>query len=154
MSVDPITAFLNVGESVIERIWPDEAKRAEEVRKLKEISQRGDLAELDAHVKSLVGQLEINKIEAGHKSIFVAGWRPFCGWVGGLGLAYISIIEPIARFIAKVCLDYSGNFPTIHSDITLQVLFGMLGLGVMRSVDKRGGVQTDSIPKGVRANKK
>lgn len=147
MSLDPITALLNVGESVIERIWPDATKRAEEMRKLKEIEQKGDLAQLDAHVKSLVGQLEINKIEANHKSIFVAGWRPFCGWVGGLGLAYISIIEPTARFIAQVGFGYEGEFPEINTDITLQVLLGMLGLGVMRSADKRGNVQTDNINK-------
>lgn len=145
MILDPLTAILNVGESVIERIWPDANKRAEEMRKLKELEQKGNLAELSAHVKSLTGQLEINKVEAMHKSIFVAGWRPFCGWVGGFGLAYISVIEPVARFIAKVCFDYSGQFPVINSDITIQVLFGMLGLGVMRSVDKKNKVQTDNI---------
>lgn len=145
MSLDPITALLNVGESVIERMWPDANKRAEEMRKLKELEQKGDLAELEAHVKSLTGQLEINKIEAAHKSIFVAGWRPFCGWVGGFGLAYIAVVEPIARFIAQVCFSYTGDFPVINDDITIQVLFGMLGLGVMRSVDKRNKVQTDSI---------
>lgn len=147
MSLDPITALLSVGESVIEKIWPDETKRAEEMRKLKELEQRGDLAQLEAHVKSLTGQLEINKIEANHKSIFVSGWRPFCGWVGGVGLAYISIIEPIARFIAKVGFDYQGEFPEINTDITQQVLLGMLGLGVMRSADKHNKVQTDSIGK-------
>lgn len=147
MSLDPITALLSVGESVIERIWPDPNKRAEEMRLLKEIEQRGDLAQLDAHVKSLVGQLEINKIEANHKSIFVAGWRPFCGWVGGLGLAYISIVEPVARFIAQVGFGYDGEFPEINTDITLQVLLGMLGLGVMRSADKHNKVQTDNINK-------
>lgn len=147
MSLDPLTAILNVGESVIERVWPDANKRAEEMRKLKELEQKGDLAELSAHVKSLTGQLEINKSEAMHKSIFVAGWRPFCGWVGGFGLAYIAVVEPTARFLAQVCFGYTGDFPNINSDITIQVLFGMLGLGVMRSVDKRNKVQTDAINK-------
>ncbi len=147
MSLDPITALLSVGESVIERIWPDATKRAEEMRLLKEIEQRGDLAQLEAHVKSLTGQLEINKIEAGHNSIFVAGWRPFCGWVGGVGLAYIAIAEPLLRFIAQVGFGYEGQFPEINTDITFQVLTGMLGLGVMRSADKRNKVQTDSIRK-------
>ncbi len=147
MSLDPITALLSVGESVIERIWPDPNKRAEEMRLLKEIEQRGDLSQLEAHVKSLTGQLEINKIEANHKSIFVSGWRPFCGWVGGFGLAYISILEPLARFVAQVGFDYQGEFPSINTDITLQVLLGMLGLGVMRSADKHNKVQTDSIGK-------
>jgi len=147
MSLDPITALFNIGESVIEKIWPDETKRAEEVRKLKELEQNGDLAKLEAHVKLLTGQLEINKIEANHKSIFIAGWRPFCGWVGGFGLAYISIVEPIARFVAQVGFNYQGDFPEINTDITLQVLLGMLGLGVMRSADKRNKAQTDSIKK-------
>ena len=146
MSLTAISAMLEVGKSVIERIWPDPAKQAEELLKLKEIEQRGDLAELSAHVKSLTGQLDINKIEAGHKSIFIAGWRPFVGWVCGFGLAYASIIEPIMRFIATVN-DYTGEFPVIDTTITMQVLLGMLGLGMMRTKEKKDGTHKDSLKK-------
>ena len=69
MSFDPVSALFSVGESIIERIWPDPNERANQLHKLEELKQRGDLAELDAHVKLLVGQMEINKIEASHKSI-------------------------------------------------------------------------------------
>lgn len=146
MSFDPISALFSVGQSVIERIWPDPNKRAEEMRKLEEMKQRGDLAELEAHVKLLTGQLEINKMEAQHKSAFVAGWRPFVGWVGGVSLAYIGVLEPLLRFIAKVA-GYDGEFPILDTSITLQVLLGMLGIGTMRSFDKKNGVQTDYIKK-------
>ncbi len=135
MSFDPISALFDLGKSAIDKIWPDPIKRAEELRKLEEMKQRGDLEELNAQVKLLTGQMEVNKIEASSKNVFVAGWRPFVGWVCGLGLAYASIIEPLMRFIASTN-GYTGEFPVIDTSITLQVLLGMLGLGVMRTREK------------------
>lgn len=144
MSLDPITALLNVGESVIDKIWPDENKRLEQKLKLRELAQKGDLAVMQAEVSLLTGQMDINKEEAKSKSLFVAGWRPFVGWVGGAAFAYITIIEPLMRFIAVV-LGYDGDFPVIDTTVTMQVLLGMLGLGVMRSFDKKQKTQTDKI---------
>lgn len=144
MSLDPISALFDLGKSAIDKIWPDPIKRAEEVRKLEEMRQKGDLAQLDAQVKLLVGQLEINKQEAQHKSIFVAGWRPFVGWCCGFALAYAAIIEPLMRFIAKM-YGYDGEFPIVDTTITMQVLLGMLGLGVMRTREKEKGVHKDAL---------
>lgn len=84
-------------------------------------------------------QLEINKQEAASESVFVAGWRPFCGWIGGFGLAYAAILEPLMRFTAQVIFKYSGVFPTIDTMLTLQILMGMLGLAAARSFDKKNG---------------
>lgn len=140
MSFDPLSAIFDLGKSAIERIWPDPAKQAEELRKLSELKQNGDLALLEAQVKLLVGQLEINKMEAKHSSIWVAGWRPWVGWVCGASLLYVSLLEPIMRFIAMMC-DYTGKFPVIDTSLTMQVLMGMLGFGAMRSFDKK----TDGI---------
>lgn len=92
-----------------------------------------------AELGLLEGQLEINKVEAASESIFVAGWRPFCGWIGGFGLAYAAILEPIARFVATVIFGYSEDFPVIDTMLTLQILMGMLGLAGMRSYDKKVG---------------
>ena len=144
MSFDPISALFDLGKSAIDKIWPDPIKRAEELRKLEEMKQRGDLEELNAQVKLLTGQMEVNKIEASSKNVFVAGWRPFVGWVCGLGLAYASIIEPLMRFIASTN-GYEGEFPVIDTSITMQVLLGMLGLGVMRTREKEKGVHKDSL---------
>ena len=139
MAIEPITAILEVGKMAIDRLWPDPVKRAEATMKLAEVEQRGDLAELDAYVKSLLGQLEVNKIEASHKSIFVAGWRPFVGWSCGVSLAYASIIEPMARFISVLC-GFEGEFPIIDTTITMQILVGMLGFGAYRMQEKIKGV--------------
>ena len=144
MSLDPITALFDVGMSVIKRVWPDPTMQAEETRKLLELKQRGDLAELNAHVQLMTGQLDINKVEANHKSIFVAGWRPFVGWSCGFSLVYAAILEPIMRFIATMN-GYAGEFPIIDTTLTMQVLLGMLGLVAARTREKEKGVHTNSL---------
>ncbi len=144
MSFDPLTAALDVGKSLIEKIWPDPVKQSQEIRKLQELHQKGDLAVLDAEVQLLLGQINVNAAEANHKSIFVAGWRPFVGWVCGFGLLYASVIEPLMRFIATLN-DYTGTFPVLDTTITMQVLLGMLGLGLMRTKEKEKGTHKDSL---------
>ena len=135
MSIDPFTSVLNLGQSVIERIWPDANKRAEEMRKLEELKQRGDLAELDAHVKLLVGQMEINKTEAAHPSIFVSGWRPATGWCCVLGLFYHIIAVPF--------FSIWYTMPLIELDLLDKVLMGMLGLSTLRTYEKHKGVNRE-----------
>lgn len=104
-----------------------------ELRKLqleeKRIDQAGDLA-----------QVEVNKVEAANNNVFVAGWRPFAGWVCGGALAYVGMVEPIARFIAKVAFGYEGEFPVVDTELTFQVLIGMLGIGGLRTFEKTKGV--------------
>lgn len=83
-------------------------------------------------------QAEVNKIEASSASVFVAGWRPAVGWLCVAGLGYAVILEPIAEFIARV-LGYTGVFPEIPAEVLNTTLWGMLGLGVMRSAEKITG---------------
>ena len=132
MAFDPISAALEIGNTLIQRIFPDPAQAAEAKLKLLEMQQNGDLAVMTA-------QTDTHKIEAASSSVFVAGWRPFVGWVCGCGLAYVAIIEPIARFIATM-LGYTGAFPPIDTTLTMQVLIGLLGMGGLRSLDKYNGV--------------
>lgn len=144
MSLDPLTAAFDIGKSIISRVWPDPSDQAKQLFKLEELKQKGDLAQLNAMVVSLQGQLQINAVEAAHKSIFVAGWRPFIGWVGGFSLAYAGILEPLMRFIATVA-GYEGDFPLIETASTITILMGMLGIGGMRSYDKKNKTQTDKL---------
>lgn len=143
MSFDPLSALFDLGKTAIEKIWPDPSKRAEEMLKLEQLKQSGDLAKMQAEVSLMLGQIEINKAEAQHPSVFVAGARPAVMWIGAFGLAYAAIIEPIARFVARVICDYSGEFPVLDTTITMQVLFGILGLGAYRTFEKTKEVQTD-----------
>lgn len=130
---DAITAVTTLADSAIKRIWPDATEI--EKAKLAQLSQ-----ELQNQFSLVMGQLEINKAEAANGSVFVSGWRPAIGWVCGAALAYAAIIEPVARFVATVAFGYLGIFPVIDTDITLQILFGLLGLAGMRSFEKSKGV--------------
>ena len=88
------------------------------------------------------GQLEVNKTEAAHKSLFVAGWRPAIGWICGLGMASNFLVIPIANFV----LALTGStilIPLLDTGEMMPVLMGMLGLGAMRTYEKKQGVQRD-----------
>ena len=89
-----------------------------------------------------MAQIEVNKIEAASSSMFVAGWRPFIGWGCGTAFLYSAMFEPIMRFVAQVAFDYKGPFPQLDTNLTMQVLLGMLGLAGMRSYEKSKGVAT------------
>ena len=85
------------------------------------------------HAQELMkGQLDVNKTEAAHKSLFVAGWRPSIGWVCSLGLLYNSIIANI--------LGIWVDLPEIDTTLLVPVMMGMLGLGAMRSYEKVNSV--------------
>ena len=87
-------------------------------------------------------QLEVNKVEAAHKNMFVAGWRPAVGWICAFGMAGNFILIPMANFgLAPAESDIT--IPLIALSEMMPVLMGMLGLGAMRTVEKAKGVQRE-----------
>ena len=96
-----------------------------------------DLATMaDNHAQELAkGQLAVNAVEAAHKSLFVAGWRPFVGWICGVGLLYNVLISQI--------LDIWFEVPEVDPSLLTPILMGMLGMGAMRSYEKTKGVQRE-----------
>lgn len=160
MTFDPLTAAFEAGKILIEKIWPDPAKQAEEMRKLQELQQKGGLAELNAHVQLLAGQIEINKIEAQHPNIFVSGWRPAIGWVAALALALMYIPKAIVMTVIwtmqcyeliQVTSDISKlvlpSFPELGAMDIIGLVVSMLGVASMRSIDKFNGVDTKQMGK-------
>ena len=85
------------------------------------------LAEKQSH-EALKGQLEINKMEAAHKSLFVAGWRPAIGWICALGLLYNTIIVNLLGIWLEV--------DPVDTTLLVPVMMGLLGLGGMRCYEK------------------
>ena len=89
-----------------------------------------------------LAQLEVNKAEAAHKNTFVAGWRPFVGWVCGVALAYHFILAPLLQFgFALAGLDQ--ELPEFDFSQLSTVLMGMLGLGGLRTFEKMKGVSRE-----------
>ena len=78
-------------------------------------------------------QVELNKIEAGHRSLFVAGWRPALGWICAFGLGFTFLINPVIQWA-------TGELgPELPHDIMLELVIGMLGLAGLRTAEKAMG---------------
>jgi hypothetical protein len=96
----------------------------------------------------VMAQIEVNKIEAKHTSIFVAGWRPAVGWTCGLALFWHFIVQPLLMWIAFLFdVDLKGA-PSLEIGELMTVLLGMLGLGGLRTYEKQAGVARSSLGKG------
>lgn len=126
MALDPVTAVLDIGGKLIDRLWPDPTQRDAAKLELLKLQQSGDLAQI-------TGQLDINKIEAAHPNIWVSGWRPGVGWVCVAGLAYQFLIYPIA-------IAFNPAIVQLDMGTLLTLLAGILGFGGMRTAEKINGV--------------
>ena len=116
------------GEQIIKRIWPDPAEQEKALLALRDLEQKGDLA-----------QLAVNLREAQHESLFVAGWRPFVGWVCAGAFAYAFVLQPFLIFISTLWGHDLSALPDLNIGTMMPVLMGMLGLGWMRTHEKKTG---------------
>lgn len=122
--------LFEVGKTLIDRFLPDPEKKREAEMELVRMAADGEL-------KQVIAQLEINAREAQHPSIWVAGWRPYFGWVGGTAFAYVGILKPILGWIAAV--KGWPEPPNIDTDFLWVVVSGLLGIGGLRSIEKVKG---------------
>ena len=93
----------------------------------------------DAANSVMLAQTEINKAEAAHKSIFVAGWRPFIGWVCGVGIAWSMVVQPVAQW-AMIAGGDGTELPTIDTSYLMELVTAMLGMSGLRTFEKMKGV--------------
>jgi hypothetical protein len=139
MALDPVTAMLDIGGKVIDRLFPDPNQAAAAKLELIRLQQSGELAQLTADVDVAKGQMAINEAEAASNSVFVAGWRPFVGWVCGAAFAYKFVVAPAAAFILTA-YGHAVVLPVLDFTEMSTVLLGMLGIGALRTLEKVKGV--------------
>lgn len=84
-------------------------------------------------------QNDINLEEAKSDSMFKSGWRPFVGWVCASGFAWATVVQPVLVFVLAAC-HHSMVTPQIQTEVLIQALFGLLGMGTMRMMEKKWGV--------------
>lgn len=126
-----IGPIFELGKGLMERWFPDPAKKAEAEAQFMLMMQEQDF-------KKVLGQLEVNAAEAASPHLFVAGWRPAVGWCCALGFLWATIGQPIVAWVASA-KGWPAP-PAIDTEVLLYVLGGMLGLGTLRSFEKTKGV--------------
>ncbi len=132
VGIDPITSITNLFSEVIDKVWPDRSQSDLVKLKLLEMQQSGEL-------QTLIDQLDINKEEAKSNNLFVAGWRPFVGWVCALSCSWNWVILPILKSILSIV----GHPIVINAaDLgeMLPMLMGLLGLGGLHTYEKLNGI--------------
>ena len=137
MALDPVTAGIGLVDTFIGKFVKDKdlaAKLQAEVR-----SQ-----EFQGDINLSLAQVSLNQTEAASKSIFVSGWRPFIGWICGVGLAYAFILSPIMRFAVVLAMETPPDFPVLDISELMPILLGMLGLGGLRTYEKVKGVSRET----------
>jgi len=97
------------------------------------------MAEKAAH-EAAMAQVKVNAAEAGHRSVFVAGWRPFVGWVCAIALACHFVLHPVILFVVGFAGLTIPVLPEFDMDSLMTVLLGMLGLGGLRTYEKSKGL--------------
>lgn len=123
-----IPSLIDIGSKILDRVIPDKA--AAEAAKLELLK-----AAQDQEFALSLGQIETNKEEAKHQSIFVAGWRPFIGWTCGIGVCWNFLGYPMATWAATLWLsDFTP--PALISDNLLELTLAMLGMAGLRSWEK------------------
>jgi hypothetical protein len=127
-----IGPLLDIGKTLLDRFGPeDKAEKAKAEAEFVRMAAEGEL-------KQIVAQLEINAKEAAHPSIFVAGWRPFFGWAGGIGFIYATMLQPMLAWWASI--KGWPTPPTLNIDLLWVVITGMLGISTMRTYEKTKSV--------------
>lgn len=118
---------------------PDPGERARQQAALMQ-------AVMEAAAKADLAQLDVNKAEASSGSVFVAGWRPFIGWVCGAALAFQYLVRPLVLSVTHAAGVASFELPGLDDNLW-QLLLAMLGMGALRSYDKVQGVAAVKVGK-------
>jgi hypothetical protein len=122
------TELIEAVGNVLDALFTSDKERLDKKAVLARIAQQPGLV-----------QLEINKIEAAHKTVFVAGWRPFIGWVCGLALFYNFIARDLMVWALALTTADTPPPPLLHLDVLKTILYALLGLGGMRTFEKLQG---------------
>src|SRR6266436_6298534 len=132
-----LTVFGEIADlatTVINKFLPDKAQTEKD-------AAAAQLQVMLLQYQASAAQIETNKAEASSTSLFVAGWRPFVGWICGSAFAVQFVLGPVGGWLATLA-GHPVVFPSLDLGTMMPLLLGMLGLGGMRTYEKIQGVNS------------
>jgi hypothetical protein len=139
-AAEAVAGLLN---GIVKRVLPEKMSEVDAAKMNQEIT----MALLRGELEPALQQLRVNEAEARHESVFVAGWRPFIGWICGVALGWQFIGLQIALFVAATMKTEIGPLPQFDYATLSPILLGMLGLGGLRTYEKIRGVTETKVGK-------
>ena len=128
-----IAALIPAVSGILDKFVPDADTKNKLAHEIATMSEK--------HAQeALLAQLEINKAEAASGSLFKGGWRPAVGWVCAIAFAYHFILKDLIIFGATFAGLELPEMPEFDMGTLLTVLGGMLGIGSLRTYEKKSGL--------------
>jgi len=124
---------------ILDKLIPDPATKAAAQLEAMKLAQSVEFKEIDTQLQRDLAQIAVNQAEAQSSDFFRAGWRPFVGWICGVGLGVQFLVGPIASWVGAM-MGHVLQFPTLDMGTLMTLLAGMLGLGTLRTAEKVKGV--------------
>ena len=128
---------------LMKRVFPEKMSELDAAKMQQELT----MALVRGEFEPVMAQLKVNEEEAKHESVFVAGWRPFVGWVCGSAFAYSFVVQPILVFILTAVKWEAPPLPALDMGPLLAVLGGILGIGGLRTYEKVKGATETKVGK-------
>jgi hypothetical protein len=133
-----IGPILELGKGLIDRFFPDPTQAAQARIELLKMAQNGELAQLAADTEIAKAQIAVNQAEASSGNTYASSWRPTVGYTCVAGLGYTFLLQPLLPWFAALLGATVPPLPALDTNVLMTLLLGMLGIGGMRSFDKKG----------------
>lgn len=148
-----LPSVADIAKVVVDRLVPDPAAREAAARDIEAVISTREVAVIQATAEIAKAQIGVNAVEAQGNDRFSARWRPACGWVCVAGLAYQFVVGPVLSWVTGIVGVMIGAAipaaPSLPMEALMTLLFGMLGLGAQRTIERTQGVP-GAMPGGVK----
>jgi hypothetical protein len=128
----PVLSILEIGAKLLDKVIPDKDAREKAQAELLKAAQSQDF-------QLSLAQIKVNEEEAKSENIFKSGWRPAIGWICVFGLFYNFVLYNLLLWVVAT-FSISITPPALMSDILMELVFAMLGLGSLRTFEKLKGI--------------
>jgi hypothetical protein len=129
-------SVFDFASKVIDKIFPDKTAAEAAKAKMLELQMQGEFKQLENEYNIAIQQIAVNLEEAKSEVWWKAGWRPFIGWVCGISFTYNYVFMPFIVWVTLNFYPQAPPMPTLDMGELTTLLFGMLGLGAMRTYER------------------
>lgn len=141
LDITGLGSIFDFGSKVIDKIFPDKDAADKAKIEMLKLQQEGAFKELELQFDNMKAQIGVNAKEAENPNLFVSGWRPGVGWVCVAAYAFNYLIMPLANWVAKWMDAAAPAIVALDTEELTTLLFGMLGIGGLRTYEKVKGVK-------------
>lgn len=120
---------------IVSKAIPDKDLQTKVQQELAKMANDSELKALEQQFQLQMAQIDVNKVDSGSGDKFQSRWRPFIGWVAGVGVAFQVILAPFIEYVCRL-FGYAVNLPVLDGNLLMFLLSALLGLSISRTYEK------------------